>query len=115
MQLPLYTDLVRSIEHGLKADFGELQDFNDHVRNRYFDTLHVLFFDFLNLVGYRDKAQYFLDALHPKEDISLAVLAAMAADPRFSALLPKLDIAAIREKLAQQLSQEHNDLYPHEY
>jgi hypothetical protein len=76
----------------------------------------ILFFDFLNHVGYRGKTQYFLDAFHPKEDISLGVLAAMAADARFSGLLPKLDIAAIRGNLAQdQLSQENNDLYPHEY
>ena len=116
VQLPIYADLVRNMEHEQKADFGELQDFTDHARNGYFDRLHVLFFDFLNLAGYSDKAEYFFDAVHPKEAITLAVLNAMAADPRFLAILPRLDVAAMKEKLAQdQQSQNHNNLYPNEY
>jgi hypothetical protein len=45
----------------------------------------------------------------------LPVLSAMASDLRFSALLPKLDVAAIHQKLNQNRpSQNHDDLYPNE-
>jgi hypothetical protein len=116
VQLPFYTEEVHNMEYEQKADFGELQDFNDHVKNGYFDRLHVLYFNFLNLPEYSDKADYFLDAVHPKEGITLAVLSAMASDPRFLAILPKLDVVAMKEKLAQdQQSPTHNDLYPNQY
>jgi hypothetical protein len=113
VQLPCYWGKVHNIEYGQKTNFGELQDFTDHVKNGYFDRLHVLFFDFLNLAGYSDKAEYFFDTVHPKEALTLEVLSEMASDPRFLALLPKLDVAAMKEKLARdQRSQNHNNLYP---
>jgi hypothetical protein len=115
VQLPFYAGEVHDMEHEHKAAFAELQDFTRHVENGYFDRLNVLFFNFLNLAGYSDKADYFLDAVHPKEGITLAVLYAMAADPRFLAMVPKLDVTAMKEKLARdQQSPNHNDLYPNE-
>jgi hypothetical protein len=116
VQLPFYTEEVHNMEYEQKADFGELQDFNDHVKNGYFDRLHVPFFNFMDLPGYSDKPGYFLDAVHPKEALTLAVLSAMASDPRFLAILPKLDVATMQQKLAQdQQSPTHNNLYSDEH
>ena len=116
VQLPCYSEEVHTMEYEQKASFGELQDFNDRVKDGYLDRLNVLFFNFLELPGYSDKADYFLDAVHPKEGLTLAVLSAMASDPRFLAILPKLDAPALKEKVAQdQLSQSHNNLYPDQY
>jgi hypothetical protein len=67
----------------------------------------------MNLPGYSGKPEYFQDEVHPKEGATLAALSAMASDPRFLALLPKLDVAAINEKLSHdRQSQNHNHLYP---
>jgi hypothetical protein len=115
VQLPFYAGEVHDMEYEHKAAFAELQDFTRHVENGYFDRLNVLFFNFLNLAGYSDKADYFLDAVHPKEGITLAVLYAMAADPRFLAMVPKLDVTAMKQKLARdQQAPNHNDLYPND-
>jgi hypothetical protein len=115
VQLPIRTEEQRYMEEH-NANFADLQDFNDHVKSGYFDKLGVLFFNFLNFAGYSDNPQNFLDVVHPKENTTLAVLSAMASDPRFLALLPKLNVAALKENLAQgKLSQEHLDLYPNEF
>lgn len=113
VQLPFYSGERLATEYVNKPGFGELRDFDDHVKNGYFDKLGVLFFNFMDLPGYSGNAAYFLDEVHPKEGATLAALSAMAADPRFLALLPKLDVAAIHEKLAQdRQAQTHNHLYP---
>jgi|GEM_PF-6309461 len=101
VQLPVYSDELRYMnEH--KTEFADLQDFNDHVKGGYFDKLHVLFFDFLQFPGYSDNARNFLDVAHPKENLSVAVLSAMASDPRFLSVLPNLDVAAINQEVAQE-------------
>ena len=113
VQLPFYS---AETEYVNNPGFGELRDFNDHVRNGYFDRLNVFFFNFMNLPGYSGKPEYFQDEVHPKEGATLAVLSAMASDSRFLQLLPNLDVAAIHEKLASdRRSQNHNDLYPDEF
>jgi hypothetical protein len=116
VQLPFYMGekFVGELAH--KPGFGEFQDFNNHVKNGYFDRLNVPFFNFLDVPDYTDKAGDFDDTVHPREAGVLAVVSAMASDSRFLALLPKLDVAAIKEKLGQdQHSQSHNDLYPNEF
>ena len=113
VQMPCYSGAKLVEEYENRPGYGELRDFNEHVRDGYFDKLHVLFFNYMNFPGYSGKAEYFQDEVHPKEGATLAVLSAMASDPRFMALLPNLDVAAIHEKLAQdRLSQTHKDLYP---
>jgi hypothetical protein len=113
VQMPFYSGEKLATEYQNRPGFGELRDFNEHVKDGYFDKLHVLFFDFMNLPGYSGKPEYFQDEVHPKEGATLAVLSEMAADPRFLALLPKLDVAAINQKLVQDRhTQTHNHLYP---
>jgi hypothetical protein len=113
VQLPFFSGQKLAGEYQNRPGFGELKDFNDHVKEGYFDKLHVLFLDFMNLPGYSGKPEYFQDEVHPKEGATLATLSAMASDPRFLALLPKLDVAAINEKLSHdRQSQNHNHLYP---
>ena len=115
VQMPCYTKEV-PYPFARMANLGELQDFAAHVRNGYFDKRHVIFFDFLSLEGYSDDSTNFLDSIHPNEEVTLAVLSKMADDPRFLALLPKLDVAAIKKKLAEvQMSPGQENLYPNEY
>jgi hypothetical protein len=116
LQMPFYMGDKFTEEIANKPGFGEFRDFNNRVKNGYFDRLNVLFFNFLDVPEYSDEAGYFEDTVHPREAGVLAVLSAMASDSRFLALLPKLDVAAIKQKLAQdQHSQNHNDLYPNEF
>jgi hypothetical protein len=116
VQMPFYSGEKLAADYPNRPGFGELRDFNEHVKDGYFDQLHVLFFDFTNFPGYSGKAEYFQDEVHPKEGATLAVLSAMASDSRFLQLLPNLDVAAIQEKLAsERRSQNHNDLYPDEF
>jgi hypothetical protein len=113
VQMPFYSGEKLASEYENKPGFGELRDFNDHIKNGYFDKLDVLFFNFMNLPGYSGKPEYFQDEVHPKEGATLAVLSKMASDPSFLSLLPNLDIASIKEKLAQdRQSKTHSDLYP---
>jgi hypothetical protein len=113
VQMPFYSGEKLAGEYESKPGFQELRDFNEHVKDGYFEKLNVLFFNFMNFPGYSGKAEYFQDEVHPKEGATLAVLSAMASDPRFLSLLPNLDVAAIKEKVAQdRQSQTHNLLYP---
>jgi hypothetical protein len=113
VQMPFYSGEKLATEYENRPGFGELRDFNQHVKDGYFDKLHVLFFNFMNFPGYSGNPQYFQDEVHPKEGATLAVLSAMASDPRFLALLPNLDVATIDQKVAQdRQSQNHNHLYP---
>jgi hypothetical protein len=116
VQMPFYSGEKLAADYPNRPGFGELRDFNEHVKDGYFDKLHVLFFDFTNFPGYSGKGEYFQDEVHPKEGATLAVLSAMASDSRFLQLLPNLDVAAIHEKLATDRgSQNHNHLYPDEF
>jgi hypothetical protein len=113
VQMPFYSGEKLATEYENKPGFGELRDFDEHVKDGYFNNLHVLFFNFMNLPGYSGKPEYFQDEVHPKEGATLAVLSKMASDPSFLSLLPNLDIASIKEKLAQdRQSKTHSDLYP---
>ena len=100
VQLPVYSDELKYMDEH-RTDFADLPDFNDHVKSGYFEKLGVLFFDYLQFPGYSDNPHFFLDVLHPNESLSLPVLSAMASDPRFLAVLPKLDAAQLKENLAQ--------------
>lgn len=113
VQMPLYSGEKLAKEYQNRPGFGELRDFNEHVKDGYFDRLHVLFFNFMNFPGYSGKPEYFRDQVHPKEGATLAVLSAMASDPRFLELLPNLDVATIKGKVAQdRMTPAHNHLYP---
>ena len=115
VQMPFYSGEKLATEYENRPGFGELRDFNEHVKDGYFDKLHVLFFNFMNFPGYSGKPEYFQDEVHPKEGATLAVLSAMASDPRFLALLPNLDVAVLQEKVAQdRLSQNHDHVYPND-
>ena len=82
VQMPFYSGEKLATEYENRPGFGELRDFNEHVKDGYFDKLHVLFFNFMNFPGYSGKPEYFQDEVHPKEGATLAVLSAMASDSR---------------------------------
>jgi hypothetical protein len=111
VQLPMYTPAVEMMEHDKGANFGILRDYQARIANGYFDRLGVLAFDYLSFPGYSDNYHYFLDAVHPKEGLLLAVLNDMASDPRFLKILPKLDVAAIQQKVKEERNGSHYNVY----
>jgi hypothetical protein len=105
VQMPMYGPALRQLEADPK--FGILQDYRNHVAQGYFDRLGIPFFDYINFPPYSEDYRYFIDAAHPGEPFTQAVIAALASDSRFHALLPRLDPQelqqeVIREKTANQ-------------
>jgi hypothetical protein len=102
VQLPLYKSITEPMDNEKKDKFGELQDFRDHIRDGYFAKLGVPIYDYLELPGYYDDYHWFLDELHPTEDLTWVVLKKMAADPEFQKALPKLDPATVERNQTQK-------------
>jgi hypothetical protein len=110
LQLPMYHAFVHKMEVEEPEKYGILRDFREHIRSGYFDRLGVTVIDLLTMPG-SDDYHYFLDVVHPKEGLTLQAMNAMAADPKFLSLLPKLDVAALRQKADQERSTDHNSVY----
>jgi hypothetical protein len=68
-----------------------LKDFRNHVAQGYFERQGVLFYDYLRFPPFSMNYRYFFDAGHPMPPVMAAVLLSMDSDPRFRALLPRLD------------------------
>jgi hypothetical protein len=102
VQMPMYGPAMRVVE--TDPNYRILQDFRNHVAQGYFDRLGVPFFDYMNFPPYSEDYRYFFDAVHPGEPLTAAVIAAMASDSRFHALLPHLDV----QELQRQLDQDKN-------
>ena len=111
VQMPMYGPLVRHLEKD--GRFGILADFRAHIANGYFARLGVPVFDYLNFQPYSDDKRYFIDACHPTETVSAAVVVALLSDPRMKALLPAIDREALRRKLAENFNADQQVyLYP---
>jgi hypothetical protein len=94
----------------LEADpnYRILQDFRNTVAHGYFDRLGIPFFDYINFPPYSEDYRYFYDAVHPGEPLTTAVIVALASDPRFHALLPRLDADELRRQLnAEREANQH--------
>jgi len=115
VQLPMYDRAVEMMKNEKSANLGLLRDYQNRIANGYFDRLGVLAFDYLSFPGYSDNYHYFLDAIHPKEGITLAVLNDMCSDPRFLKILPKLDVEALKQKLNEDRSGPHFNIYGEEF
>jgi hypothetical protein len=114
VQMPMHPALVNRLEK--ESGNNVLHDFNSKIAQGYFDRLGVIFFDFLRFPGLGEDYRYYVDARHPTEALSAAVLLAMYADPRVKALLPNLDAAALQMKLEQEKSAaQHIILYGNEF
>ena len=110
LQMPMYHAFVHKMEVEEPEKYGILRDFREHIRDGDFDRLGVTVIDLLTMPG-SDDYHYFIDTVHAKEGMTLQVMDAMASDPKFLALLPKLDVAALHEKAAAELTTDHNDVY----
>jgi hypothetical protein len=110
IQMPIYGPVVRTIEQDPKC--GILNDFRAHVAGGYFDRLGVIFFDALTFPPYSEDYRYFITSVHPTEAVSSAILLKLASDPRVKAVLPKLDTAALQQKLDEDTrADQHVFLY----
>jgi hypothetical protein len=110
VQMPMFGPVVRAIEKDPK--FGILQDFRAHAASGYFDRLGVIFFDYLDFPPYSDDYRYFTDSVHPTEAVYAAALLKMDEDPRVKALLPSLDVNALKSKLEEdKQASQHVSLY----
>jgi hypothetical protein len=93
VQMPMYGPALRALEKN--PNYGLLQDFRDHVANGYIDRLGLLFFNYLSMPPYSEDYHYFDDGVHPTWTLTALVVNAMASDPRFHSLLPRLDLEAL--------------------
>jgi hypothetical protein len=97
VEMPMYGPAVRLME--ADPGYAILADFRKRVTNGYFDQLGVPFFDYLNFPPYTEDYRYFSNAVHPGEQLTAAVIASLASDPRFHALLPRLSPTEILAEL----------------
>lgn len=102
VQMPMYGPLVRYMEQGEK--FGILRDFRAHIAGGYFDRLGVKVFDLLSFPPYSEDPKYFVDAWHPTEPVSAAALFVMQSDPKVKALLPAIDMEALKQHVVQEFA-----------
>ena len=110
-QAPIYGPILSGLE-AQSAQEGVLRDFEAHEAAGYFGRLDIIFFDFLRLPPYSDDYAYFIDPVHPSEVVDAVMLLKMAEDPRVRALLPRLDIPALQQKIDQDRSaRQHLFLY----
>jgi hypothetical protein len=111
VQMPLYGPAVRTLEKD--PNYRIVADFRDHVANGYFRQLGITVFDYLSLPPYSDDYRYFLDVIHPGEQLTALVVENLAGDPAVHAVLPHLDVDGIRRELDQQNNiQQHVMLMP---
>ena len=117
VQMPMYAGSVQLLENDPQRGFIDLlRDFRAHVQNGYFAGLGLPFFDFLKLPRYAGDYRYFCDAVHPLEPVCLPVLLTMASDPRVQRVLPKLDIASLRQSQEDdEHAPRHVYLDPNDY
>jgi hypothetical protein len=97
VQMPIYGPALRMMAND--PNYGILKDFQTHEAQGYFQSIGLLFFDYLSFPPYSEDFRYFDDAVHPGWPLTAAVIAAMGSDPRFHALLPRLDLNALRREL----------------
>ena len=115
LQMPMYRSFVDKMENAEADRYGILRDFRQRIQNGYFDRLGVPVIDLLTMPGYSDDYRYFLDIVHPKEGLTLQVINAMASDPRFLQMLPRLDVATLHQKAQAERLTNHNDVYGNEF
>ena len=114
IQMPVYGPVMRAIEQDPKC--GILNDFRAQVARGYFDRPGVIFFDALGFPPYSEDYRYFITSVHPTEAVSSAILLRLASDPKIKAVLPKLDTAALQQKLDEDArADQHVFLYNADY
>jgi len=104
--MPIYGPALRMLEQD--PDYRIIQDFRNHVAQGYFEKMGILFYDLSTLPPYSEDYRYFFDGVHPGWPLTTAAIQALGSDPRFHALLPRLDMAALQSQLnADRQSSQH--------
>ena len=111
VQMPMFGPMAKYLAKD--ENFGILRDFRAHIAQGYFERQGVIVFDFLDFTAWGQDPRYFIDAWHPTEVISAAVLYQMLGDPRVQAILPKIDVDDLRQKLLVEVhGDQHVYFYP---
>jgi hypothetical protein len=87
VQLPFYGKMLDAL--GNDPENGSWREFAGAEWHQHLADAGVLFFDFADMPGYRDKPDYFIDSLDPDARLTGQVMRQVMADPRVKALLPK--------------------------
>ncbi len=87
IQVPMYAKILNGLNNSPKA--GVWRELRSPQWQRWFQEMGVIFFDFADLPGFRDKPEYFIDSIHPDARIMEHVMKIVLADPRVQAVLPK--------------------------
>lgn len=100
LQLPIFKASVDYLDQGPSNYSGLWRELQSDAMMRKFDELGIPFFDLSRLPVTAD-GRNFVDAAHPTESGDLAALLYLAGQPRFRAVLPKLETDRLRQDLAQ--------------
>jgi hypothetical protein len=90
IQVPFYKKVLDGLNSSPNA--GIWREFRSEARRRYFASKGVMFFDFADMPEYRDKAQHFIDSIHPDPKVFHDMLRRILADPQVKAVLPKAEL-----------------------
>jgi hypothetical protein len=87
--------LNRSPKHAIWREF-QSPEFAEWIERQ-----GVAYFNFTNLGSFGGRPEEFVDPFHPSEPAYVRILLTMLVNPKVRAILPEIDVSALRKRLAE--------------